>query len=193
MLAGHFGVAGVVKAWRPALPMGALLVATQLPDLAFGPLALLGAESMEPAEPDLTGYGSFLITAPFSHALVSNLVFAFLVGGLTHLFLRDQWGRDAGLVLGGVVFSHWLLDLVVHRPDLPVLPGGDGDLPLLGLGLWELPVATAVVEGALVLAGAVLYTWRTFRGQLSRTRASLYSAGIGLLLVGSFVYDLLSG
>ncbi|MFI6579007.1 permease [Nocardiopsis sp. NPDC050513] len=193
MLAGHFGVAGIVKAWRPALPMGALLVAAQLPDLVFGPLALLGAETMEPAEPGLTGYGSLLITAPFSHSLVSNLVVAFLVGGLTHLFLRGRWGRDAGLVLGGVVFSHWLLDLLVHRPDLPVLPAGGGDLPLLGLGLWELPVATGVVEGALVLAGTVLYTWRTFRDVPGRTRASLYSAGIGLLLVGSFALDLLSG
>ncbi|NYH50799.1 hypothetical protein HNR06_000388 [Nocardiopsis arvandica] len=191
MLAGHFGVAGIVRALRPEIPMGALLVATQLPDLVFLPLAALGIEVGEPAEPGLSGYGSLLITAEYSHALVGDLVLALLVGGLTHVFLRDRWGRDVGVVLGGVVFSHWLLDLLVHRPDLVVLPGGAGGLPLLGLGLWESPAVTAVVEGALVLAGTVLYAWRTFRDQPSRTRAWLYGAGVGLLLVGSLLFDLL--
>ena len=190
MLAGHFGVAGIVKAWRPALPMGALLVATQLPDLLFAPLAVAGIETGAPAEEGLSGYGSLLISAPYTHSLVGNLVFALLVGVLVHVFLRERWGRDAGLVLGGVVFSHWVLDLLVHRPDMPFLPGGAGDLPLLGLGLWEFPAAAAGVEGGLVAAGTVLYAWRTLRDNPDRTRARLYSVGIGLLLVGSFVYDL---
>ena len=192
MLAGHFGIAGMVKAWRPALPMGALLVATQLPDVLFLPLALAGVEGMEPAEPGLSGYGSMWISAPFTHALVSNVVLAALVGVLVHLFLRDRWGREAGPVLGAVVFSHWLLDLVVHRPDIAVLPGGGGGLPFLGLGLWEYPLVTAVVEGLLVVAVAALYTWRTFRDTPSRGRAWAYSAGITLLLVGSFVFDITS-
>ncbi|MEV6822939.1 hypothetical protein AB0M72_29755 [Nocardiopsis dassonvillei] len=67
---------------------------------------------------------------------------------------------------------------------------------MLGLGLWETPVAAAVVEGALVLAGTVLYAWRTLRVQPDRVRARLHSAGDsaggGLLLVGSFVFGLLS-
>ncbi|WP_150254733.1 permease [Nocardiopsis deserti] len=192
MLAGHFGVAGLVRAWRPELPMGALLVATQLPDLVFLPLAALGVESGGPAEAGLSGYGSLLVRAEYSHALASNLALALLVGALAHVLLRGRWGRDAGLVLGGVVFSHWLLDLLVHRPDMPFLPGGAGGLPMLGLGLWETPVAAAVVEGALVLAGTVLYAWRTLRDQPNRGRARLYSAGVGLLLVGSFVFDLLA-
>ncbi|MEE2044728.1 permease [Nocardiopsis tropica] len=190
MLAGHFGVAGIVRAFRPELPMGALLVATQLPDLVFLPLAVLGVESGEPAGPGMSGYGSLLISAPYTHSLVGTLVLALLTGVLVHVFLRERWGRYAGPVLGGVVFSHWALDLLVHRPDMPFLPGGAGDLPLLGLGLWELPAAAAAVEGALVLAGTVLYAWRTLRDHPNRTRALLYSIGTGLLLVGSFVYDL---
>ncbi|RKS04449.1 hypothetical protein DFP74_0006 [Nocardiopsis sp. Huas11] len=192
MLAGHFGIAGMVKAWRPALPMGALLVATQLPDVLFLPLVLAGAEGMEAAEPGLSGYGSMWIHAPFTHALVSNVVLAVLVGVLVHLFLRDRWGRDAGAVLGAVVFSHWVLDLVVHRPDIAILPGGAGGLPSIGLGLWEIPLVAAALEGALVVVGAALYTWRALRDTPSRRRAWGYSAGITLLLVGSLVFDLTS-
>ncbi|WP_444960633.1 hypothetical protein [Nocardiopsis sp. M1B1] len=60
------------------------------------------------------------------------------------------------------------------------------------LGLWETPVAAAVVEGALVPAGTVLYTWRMLRVQPDRVRARLHSAGGGSLLVGSFVFGLLT-
>jgi hypothetical protein len=56
-----------------------------------------------------------------------------------------------------MVFSHWLLDLIVHRPDLPVLPGNVGNLPLFGFGLWQLPIAAAHVELALALGGTYLY------------------------------------
>jgi hypothetical protein len=70
---------------------------------------------------------------------------------------------------------------------MPLLPGGSG--PLLGLGLWEVPVAAAVVEGALVLAGVLLYGWRTLRDLPDRRRAWAYSIGIGVLLAGSFVFD----
>ena len=55
--------------------------------------------------------------------------------------------------------SHWVLDLIVHRPDMPVLPGNMGDLPRLGFGLWTEPMIAAAVELALVVLGALMY-WR---------------------------------
>ena len=66
------------------------------------------------------------------------------------------------MVLAAVVFSHWVLDLITHRADLPLLPGNLGDLPRLGFGLWRTPVAAAIVEIALVVGGAYLY-WRAAR------------------------------
>lgn len=69
------------------------------------------------------------------------------------------WGRRVGVVLGAVVFSHWLLDLLVHRTDMPILPGNAGNLPRLGFGLWAYPAVSIALELALVVVGAVLY-WR---------------------------------
>ena len=68
-----------------------------------------------------------------------------------------KWGRRVAIVIGLVSASHWFLDLVVHRPDLPILPENFGRLPLLGFGLWTHPPVSALVELLLVLAGAVLY------------------------------------
>ena len=67
------------------------------------------------------------------------------------------WGRRVAIALALVVFSHWLLDLVVHRMDMPLLPGNLGDLPRLGLGLWRFPWLSAATELALVAGGAWLY------------------------------------
>jgi hypothetical protein len=61
--------------------------------------------------------------------------------------------------MGAVAFSHWLLDLLVHRADLPMLPGNAGQFPRMGLGLWRMPAVTVAMELALVAGGAYLY-WR---------------------------------
>ena len=62
-------------------------------------------------------------------------------------------GSTAGLLLGAVAFSHWVLDLIVHRGDMPILPGNAGNLPLLGFGLWRVPVASILLEVTLLLLG----------------------------------------
>ncbi len=76
-----------------------------------------------------------------------------LAGGLAWA----RWGQRVGVTIGIVALSHWVLDLVVHYPDLPILPGNAGNLPLLGFGLWGVPIASAFIELVLVLGGAYLY------------------------------------
>ena len=66
------------------------------------------------------------------------------------------------MLLGAVAFSHWVLDLIVHRGDMPVLPGNAGNLPLLGFGLWGTPVASILLEAVLFVLGVFLY-WRSAR------------------------------
>ncbi|GLU48152.1 hypothetical protein [Nocardiopsis ansamitocini] len=93
--------------------------------------------------------------------------------------------------MAGTVLSHWLPDLLAHRPAIAILPSDTGDLLLIVLGLGETPAAAALVDGLLVFVGAALYTRRTMRDQPYRTGALLYSLSVSLLLGGFFTSDLL--
>ncbi len=150
MIAGHFGLAVGAKAAAPRVPLWALLVSTFLLDFIFFVLFPAGIESL--SQTDSTK-GSVIIHAYYTHSLVGALVIATVVGWVASRW----WGRRGGVVIAVVVWSHWLLDLLVHRPDLPILPANAGDLPLLGLGLWQVPVVSILLELALIIGGVYLY------------------------------------
>jgi len=155
VIAGHFGLAAAVKSRERAVPLWALMLATQWLDVIFVPLFAASIERLEPVPGTAGGYGSVLIYADYTHSFVGAVALAAMFGLVATL----RWGARGGTVLGGVVFSHWILDLIVHRADLPILPGNAGQLPRLGFGLWAFPAATAVAELALVVGGSFLY-WR---------------------------------
>jgi membrane-bound metal-dependent hydrolase YbcI (DUF457 family) len=158
VIAGHFGLAAGVKDTAPRAPLWALMLATVWLDVVFVPLLLAGIETIAPIPGTTGGYGKSIIHADYTHSLVGAAILAVVFGAVAAI----PWGRRVGTVLGAVVFSHWVLDLIVHRGDMPILPGNAGNLPRLGFGLWQFPVASAVVELALVVAGAYLY-WRAAR------------------------------
>ena len=153
MIAGHFGLAAGVKAGAPRLPLWALMLSTFWLDVIFIILYAAGIESLTQVDPTHPAYGGALIHAYYTHSLVGAILIAVVTGWLASWL----WGQRGGMVIAAVVFSHWLLDLLVHRPDLPILPGNAGNLPLLGFGLWEFPVVSAILELALVVVGAYLY------------------------------------
>jgi membrane-bound metal-dependent hydrolase YbcI (DUF457 family) len=158
MIAGHFGFAAAVKSRTPAVPLWALMLACVWLDVVFVPLVLTGVESIDsvPGQPP-GAYGAAIIHANYTHSLVGAIVLAALFG----LAFAGRYGRRTAVVLGFVVLSHWLLDLPMHRPDMPLLPGGV-DPVRLGFGLWRSPVAAALLELALVLVGAALYARAVF-------------------------------
>ena len=176
MVAGHFGLAAAVKAKEPQVPLWSLMLATAWLDVLFVPLYIAGIERIEPAPgTGGTGYGEGVIYADYTHSLVGALA----LGLLFALVTAVPWGRRTGAVLGAVVFSHWVLDLLVHRGDMPILPGNLGDLPRLGFGLWQIPLAAAAVELALVAIGAVLY------GRAAARRAGPAAGGRSRLAAGA--------
>lgn len=196
MTTGHFGLATGVTAFSRRVPLWALMIASYLMDIVFIVLVAVGLESFAPMNPAHPAYGQVIIHAYYSHSLAGAIVLAAaaaLVGGAI-------WGKRNGLVLGAVVLSHWVLDLVVHRPDLPILPGNAGNLPLLGFGLWNLPAVSAAVELAIVITGVYLY-YRSSRAAAAvsggperkqRTRALLAVMVTAVLLVLLLVSDLLA-
>jgi hypothetical protein len=177
MIAGHFGFAALVKARERPVPLWALMLATVWLDIVFIPLFLTGIESIETVPGLHGGYGAGIIHADYTHSLLGALLLSAMFAAIAAV----PWGRRTGIVLGAVVFSHWLLDLIVHRPDMPMLPGNFGDFPKVGFGLWERPVASAMIELALIVAGAFFY-WRAARGAVraagvaGRLRADLAAA-----------------
>jgi membrane-bound metal-dependent hydrolase YbcI (DUF457 family) len=193
LIAGHFGFAAAVKAKEPSVPLWSLMLACQWLDVVFVPLFAAGVERMEPAvagaQPN--AYGAAIIHADWTHSLVGALALSALFGAVA----AWRWGSRSGLVLCGVAFSHWLLDLPMHRGDLPILPGGGG--AHLGLGLWRWPMAAAALELVLLLVGAALY-WRAARrvagndaAMIRRARTSgLALVVAGLLTLGLNLYGL---
>ncbi|MDQ3777888.1 MAG: permease [Actinomycetota bacterium] len=158
MVTGHFGLAAGVKARERLVPLWALMLATVWLDILFVPLLAAGIEEIDDYPGTDGGYGDVLIHADWTHSLVGAAVISVITGSI----VTRWWGRRGGIAIGAVVFSHWLLDLIVHRDDLAILPGNAGDIRV-GFGLWESKGATIAVEAAILLAGAFLY-WRAANG-----------------------------
>ena len=186
MVAGHFGLAAGIKKIAPRLPLWSLLLATFFLDVVFIFFAASGLEKIIPVDPsNPNAYGGSVIHAYYTHSLIGAL----LISAIAGLFAGWRWGQRSGYVIAGVVFSHWILDLLVHRPDLPILPGNLGNLPLLGFGLWQYPAISAILELALVIGG----TWFYYRAamqaaeasanQEQRRRAMTSTVGLAVLLL----------
>ena len=152
MFVGHYAAAYVAKAVKPALPLWLLFVAVQLVDFGWAVLVLLDIEKMR-VVPGFTEASQLdLYYMPFTHGMVSALIWAAAFGAL-YVVARRGGGRIGnGLVLAFAVFSHWLADLIVHVPDLPILL----DEPKVGFGLWNNFWASQSLEVGLLI-GAVLW------------------------------------
>lgn len=202
MLAGHFALAAVVKSRQPQLPLWALMLATQLLDVLFLGTYALGVEKLEPVPGTNGGYGNVIITADYTHSLVGALVISLVALIVTSIF----WGRRNGIIIGAVVLSHWALDLLTHRADMAVLPGNAGDLPRLGLGLWQISWVVAAIELGMCLAGAYLYYHASARAAIQaerkrekdgqppagyRQNASIAAIVMAVALVGTLIADYL--
>jgi hypothetical protein len=176
MFIGHFAVAFAAKRVAPEVSLGTLFIAAQLADLVWPTLVMLGLESFE-IRPGITAVTPLdFVHYPYSHSL---LALAGWGAALSAFYLfRRQRVRPA-LILFTVVLSHWLLDVVSHRPDVPLTIGGS---ERLGLGLWNSVAGTVAVEGALFAACLWIYT-RTTRPVDRTGRWSLFALSAFLVMI----------
>ncbi len=175
MFLGHFGIGFGAAAAAPRASLGTLFLAAQFIDLLWPTLLLLGVERVR-IEPGATAVTPLAFEHyPVSHSLLAVAAWALLLA-LAYGFLRQD--RRGALLVGLAVLSHWLLDAVVHQPDLPLYPGS---AVLAGLTLWDSLTATLAVEVPLFLIGVWLY----LRATRPRDRIGTWGLGglVGLLAV----------
>jgi uncharacterized membrane protein HdeD (DUF308 family) len=173
MFLGHFALAFAAKKADPDVSLGTYFLAAQLPDMLWPCFVLTGVEHVSIAPGDTAFTPLRFDSYPFSHNLLAVALWAGVMAGL-HYFSKHR--PRAAALIGLLVLSHWILDFVSHRPDMPLFPGPS---PRLGLGLWNSVPATLAVEGALFVGGVALYLAAT-RGQDRVGRYGL-AALVGLL------------
>ena len=151
MFLGHFALGFAAKKTAPALSLGTLFLAAQFVDLLWPTLLLLGIERVA-IVPGITAVTPLDFTDyPVTHSFVAGLFWACALGMVYALFRHSLRG---GAVVGALVMSHWFLDLIVHRPDLPIIPFG----LKVGFGVWNSVALTFIVEFGLLALGVWLYT-----------------------------------
>src|SRR5712675_1580571 len=152
MFVGHYGVAFAVRTEENKIPLWVLFVAVQLLDFLWAPFVLLGIEKVR-IVPGITATNPLdLYYMPYTHSLVGAVLWSTAAGFIYYLVRRVD-GSLAALIVGAAVFSHWVLDLLVHRPDLPLYD----DTFKVGLGLWNYPVPAFLLELAVLFGGMYPY------------------------------------
>lgn len=159
MFIGHAALALAARPVAPRAHLGVALAATYWLDLVWPVLVLLGIERVE-IDPGNTAFTPLdFIHYPWSHSLAAALAWGAVFG-----LACWRLGRRAALVMGLLVVSHWVLDALAHRPDLPLWPGSQA---MIGLGLWNSVPGTLVVESALFAAGVAIYLRHSARAAVS--------------------------
>jgi len=178
MLIGHYSASLVAKRLRPEIPLWVLCIAAQLIDIVWGALVLLNFEHVR-IVPSLPSVPLELYYMPYSHSLTGAIGWTILI--LVVCRFAHGWWKNAAVVIAAVVLSHWFLDLIVHRPDLPLY----ANLYKVGFALWDHPALGVAVESALLLAGLALLCRAAFFSRVQRL--SLVVGFIALVVLNAAV------
>jgi hypothetical protein len=177
MFIGHYGVALAGKRLAPRTSLGTLFVAAQFLDILWPVMILFGWEHVR----IIAGFTAVspldLYDYPLSHSLLLAALWSALFGGVYFAITRYRAGA---WTVSALVLSHWFLDLIVHRPDLLLMPGAHR---YFGFGLWNSRLATALVELPIYLAGVAIYA-RTTRSRDRIGRYGFWAMAVFFLLMG---------
>ena len=181
MFVGHYAVSLAVKKEEPRIPLWQLFLAVQFVDILFFSFSFFGIERFQIIPHYLPASNFKLVYMPYTHGLAATFGWGLITYWVFRLKALGGSKRVAAW-MAVAVMSHWFLDLIVHSPDLPLL--GDNSLKV-GLGLWNYPVATFLLEAALLAAGA----WLFLRGRKD-FKLRLRIIGIVVVLVAINLWNL---
>lgn len=155
MFIGHFAVGFGAKGIRPQASLGTYFLAAQFVDLLWPTLLLLNLEQVTIA-PGITAMTPLdFVSYPYTHSLLMAIVWSALFFGIYYALRKDL---NTAIIVGLCVGSHWLLDFLTHRPDLPL---SLSETTKVGLGLWNNIPVTVLIESAMYIGGIMLYTRAT--------------------------------
>lgn len=175
MFIGHFAVGFAGKKFASRAPLPALFLAALFADVLWPILVAVGAEHVRIVPGDTVYTPLEFVSYPWSHSLLMLIIWGVLFAAY---YRARPDGRRIGLVLGVLVVSHWVLDWITHRADMPLWPGG----PKYGLALWNNRGATVAVELAMFAIGVFLYATST----RARDKIGTFAFWAFALFMGAF-------
>ena len=177
MFVGHYGVSFITKRADPSIPLWVLFLAVQWLDVMWAPLVLLGVEKVR-IVPGFTATNPLdLYYMPYTHGLIAALLWSVAAAGAYQVMRRTT--TRSSVFVGLAVFSHWILDFVVHRPDLPLYD----NTAKVGLGLWNYPTVAFLLEAALLFGGILVFLQR-----MPTRRTAILIFGVIMLAIHSYVF-----
>jgi hypothetical protein len=187
MFTGHYAVSLAAKRIDARLSLGLLFLAVQFVDILWAVFVLLGVEKVR-IVPGFTAASDLdLYYFPYTHSLLASLLWATVIYVVFRLLPAGAGARRStvAIVLGAAVFSHFVLDRIVHTPDLPLYD----NTAKIGLGLWNNAVATYLIEGLILIGGLILY----LRSTSATTLTGKYGMIVLVILMLVFNLDTLVG
>jgi len=187
MFIGHYGVSYAIKSRDKSIPLWVLFMAVQFLDVFWAIFVPLGIEKVR-IVPGFTATNPLdLYYMPYTHSLLGAILWSVLGFGL-YRFVVSVRGADgaktmAAVLVGLAVFSHWILDLIVHRPDLSLYD----DTYKMGLGLWDYPVIAFALEIVILFGGMFLYM-RSTTASNAIGKFGMPVLGLVLIAVQSMVF-----
>lgn len=170
MFVGHYAASLALKRFEKRTSLGVLFLAVQFVDILFFPFVLLGIERLNIVENFTESTHFELEYMPYTHSLLASLIWASLAYALFRWVIVRK--NSVALVVALAVFSHWLFDLIVHTPDLPIW---SDDSLKVGFGLWNSAVATYALEAVLLISALWLYLRSTSAtGRIGRFGMSVF-------------------
>jgi hypothetical protein len=181
MFIGHYGVSFAVKSADKSIPLWVVFIAVQLLDVFWGVFVLAGIEKVR-IVPGFTATNPLdLYYMPYTHSLIGTLFWSVI--GIAAYKVARKSTTASSLLVGIAVFSHWVLDLVVHRPDLALYD----DTYKIGLGLWNFPAIAFGLEIILLFGGMFLYL-RSTTAVSAIGKYGMLVFGLVLIAVQTYVF-----